>query len=452
MCLAEWMIDGEPSIDVWAMDIARFGAFATPEWGTTKASENYERRFKLTFPNETLPKGRRQQTTALFDRLTARGAVMGDAFGLENVLWFADNPDDAFEEPTFKRSRAHDYVAAEVAAVREAVGAVEIANFAKHQFTGPGARDFLNHVLAGRVPKPGRLNLTPMLTPKGKLYGDLTVACHDDESFMLFGSGAAQEMHRRWFDKHLAGTEGVTYRNRSDEFHGMAISGPNSRELLSRICRLDVSPEALKFRDTRRTHVGAVPAILNRISFSGELGYEIYCPPQFQLRLFEAIEAAGADLGLKLYGARTLMALRLEKNWGAWTLDFRPDFTAAQSGLDVFINWDKDFIGKAAAEAEAASGPDKKLVTMTLDTEGSGDTPAIDISNDEAIFKDGDCVGYVTSGGYAHHVAKSMALGYVPPELAAHDTALEVEILGARYPARVTSAALYDPNGGRMRG
>ena len=456
MCLAEWMIDGEPSIDVWAMDIARFGAFATPEWGTTKASENYERRFKLTFPNETLPKGRRQATTALYDRLAARGAVMGDAFGLESVLWFAKDPDDAFEEPTFRRSRSHDYVAAEIKAVREAVGAVEIANFAKHQFTGPGAREFLNYILAGRIPKPGRLVLTPMLTPKGKLYGDLTVACHDDESFMLFGSGAAQEMHRRWFDKHLADRDndhgGVTYRNRSDEFHGIAISGPNSRELLSRICRLDVGAEALRFRDTRRTHVGGVPAILNRISFSGELGYEIYCAPQFQLRLFEAIEEAGADLGLKLYGARALMALRLEKNWGAWTLDFRPDFTAAQSGLDVFIQWDKDFIGKQAAEAEAADGPDKKLVTMVIDTSNAEGTGDIDVSNDEAIFKDGDCVGYVTSGGYAHHVGKSMALGYVPPELAAHDAELEVEILGARYPARVTATPLYDPNGGRMRG
>jgi dimethylglycine dehydrogenase len=146
------------------------------------------------------------------------------------------------------------------------------------------------------------------------------------------------------------------------------------------------------------------------------------------------------------------MALRLEKNWGAWTLDFRPDYTAAQSGLDIFIQWDKDFIGKAAAEAEAATGPDKKLVTMVIDTSNAEGTGDIDVSNDEAIFKDGDCVGYITSGGYAHHVGKSMALGYVPPELAVDDTELEVEILGAKYPARVTSTALYDPNGGRMRG
>jgi dimethylglycine dehydrogenase len=171
LCLAEWMMEGEPSIDVWAMDIARFGDYATADYGTVKSSENYERRFVMTFPNETLPKGRRQKTTALYDRLVARGAVMGDAFGLESVLWFANGPEDAHEEPTFKRSRAHDYVAQEVTAVREAVGAVEVANFAKHAFTGPGARAFLDRVLAGRMPKPGRLNLTPVLSPKGKLHG-----------------------------------------------------------------------------------------------------------------------------------------------------------------------------------------------------------------------------------------------------------------------------------------
>ncbi len=444
LCMAEWMIDGEPSIDVWAMDVARFGEYATPEYGTIKSSENYERRFVMTFPNETLPKGRRQKVTALHDRLVARGAVMGDSFGLEHVLWFAHGPEDAHEEPTFERSRAHDYVAAECRAVREAVGAVEIASFAKHGFDGPGARAFLDRVLAGRIPKPGRLALTPMLTPKGKLYGDLTVACLDEETFLAIGSGPAQEMHRRWFEAHLP-ESGMRYRNRSDELHGIAISGPNSRDLLARICRDDVSNEALPFRDVRRTFVGDVPVVLARVSFSGELGYELHCAPQFQMKLFERIEEEGAGLGLVLYGARALMSLRLEKNWGAWTLDFRPDFTAAQSGLDAFIHWDKDFIGKAAAVAEREAGPDKKLVTMVVDSDH------IDVTNDEAIMHAGACVGYVTSGGYAHWVGRSVALGYVPPELAAHGTALEVEINGAFYPAAVTAHPLHDANGSRMR-
>jgi len=443
-CIAEWIIDGEPSIDVWAMDVARFGNYASPDYGTIKSSENYERRFIMTFPNETLPKGRKQKTTSLYDRFIEKGAVMGDSFGLENALWFAKNSRDAHEEPTFKRSRSHNYVAEEVKAVRNSVGATEIASFAKHEFTGKGARKFLDYILAGKIPKPGRIILTPMLTPKGKLYGDLTVACLNEEKFMIFGSGLAQEMHRRWFEKLLPKNE-VKYKNRSDDFHGIAISGPNSRKLLSKICRDDVSEKMLRFRDTRETFVAGVPAILNRISFSGELGYEIYVAPQFQLKLFEEIESHGKDLSLKLYGARALMSLRLEKNWGAWTLDFRPDFTAAESGLDTFINWNKEFVGKKAALDEKKQGPKKKLVTMSIDTKD------IDVTNDEAILKDNKCVGYITSGGYAHHVKKSMALGYVPTELTKQGTTLNVEINGKMYTAHVTDKPLYDANGGKMK-
>jgi dimethylglycine dehydrogenase len=444
-CMAEWMIEGEPSIDVWAMDVARFGDFATPEWGTVKSSENYERRFVMTFPNETLPKGRRQKTTALYDRLVAKGAVMAQAFGLEHALWFANGPDDAHEDKTFRRSRAHDYVAREVKAVREAVGCIEIANFAKHEFRGPGARAFLDRVLAGRLPKPGRMNLTPMLTPKGKLYGDLTVACLGDEHFMLFGSGAMQEAHRRWFEARLPDA-GIAYENLSDALQGIAISGPKSRDLLARLVREDVSAQSLKFRDIRKTFVGGVPAFLARISFSGELGYEIYVAPQYQLRLAEAIEEACADLGLRWYGARALMSLRLEKGWGAWTLDYRPDFTAAESGLDAFIDWTKDFIGKDAALKERERGPAKKLVTLVVETKD------IDVSNDEAILQGGKAIGYVSSGGYAHHVGKSVALGYVPADCAKAGTRVEVEIMGEMYPATIQGGALYDPNGERMRG
>jgi len=243
-CIAEWIIDGEPSIDVWAMDVARFGNYASPQYGTIKSSENYERRFIMTFPNETLPKGRKQKTTALYDRFVSKGAVMGDSFGLESVLWFANNPKDAYEEPTIKRSRSHDYVSKEVKNVRENVGVTEIANFSKHEFQGRDARKFLDYVLAGRIPKPGRICLNPMLTPKGKLYGDLTVACLNDDKFIVFGSGAVQEMHRRWFEKHLKDFN-VTYKNRSDDFHGLALSGPKSRDLLQKIVRENISNEIL---------------------------------------------------------------------------------------------------------------------------------------------------------------------------------------------------------------
>ena len=442
LTMAEWMIDGEPSIDVWAMDVARFGNWATPDWGTVKSTENYERRFVMTFPNETLPKGRKQQTTALYDRLVAKGALMGQAFGLEHALWFANGPDDAHEEPTFERNRSHDYVAREVKAVREAVAGIEIANFAKHEIKGKGAREWLNKTMAGFVPKVGRIALTPMLTEKGRLYGDLTVACLADDHFMLFGSGSMQDAHSRFFAKTLP--DDVSHENQTGDWHGIALSGPKSRELLSRITRDDVSADALKFRDCRMTFVGGVPVMLNRISFSGELGYEIYCRPQYLIRLSEAIEEAGADLGYCWYGNRALMSLRLEKGWGAWGLEFRPDFNALESGMDALINWNKDFVGKDATLALQKEGVARKLVTLTIDT-------PIDVTLDEAVLKDGAAVGYITSGGYAHHVGKSMALAYVASEQADHGTELDVEILGEMYKAHVQTTALYDANGGKMR-
>lgn len=442
--LSEWMIEGEPSIDVWAMDIARFGSFATPQWGVIKSSENYERRFVMTFPNETLPKGRRQKTTSLYDRLTQRGAVWQDSFGLENVLWFANSPEDAYEEPTFHRSRAHDYVAKEVKAVREKVGAIEIANFANHKFTGKGARKFLDYVLAGRIPNQGRVNLSPMLRKSGKLYGDLTVACMNDETYYLFGSSVAQDMHRRWFEENLEGVDDVEYQNVTEDFHGIAIAGPNSRELLSRLTREDVSPESFKFRDIRNTFIADVPALCVRISFSGELGYEIYVEPQYQLKLFEEIEKAGEDLGLKLFGSRALMSLRLEKSWGAWTMDFRPDFTVTESGLDFFVNWDKEFIGKAVSLKEKENGAKKHLSVLEIETE-------TEVSGDEAVMHNDKCIGYVTSGGYGHSVDKSLAMTYLPVELIDEDTELEVEILGKFHRASVVMKPLYDPSGSKMR-
>ena len=442
--LAEWMIEGEPSIDVWAMDIARFGDFATPEWGVIKSSENYERRFVMTFPNETLPKGRRQKTTSIYDRLTQKGAVWQDSFGLENALWFAASPEDAYEEPTFHRSRSHGYVAKEVEAVRASVGASEVANFANHKFTGKGAKAFLNKVLAGRIPGPGRVNLTPMLLESGKLNGDLTVACIDEETFYLFGSSVAQNMHLRWFEMHLESVQDVLYQNMTDDFHGIAISGPNSRELLSRLTREDVSSEAFKFRDIKDTFIGGVPALCVRISFTGELGYEIYVAPQYQLKLFEAIEEAGADLNLKWFGGRALMSMRLEKSWGAWTMDFRPDFTIMESGLDFFVDWDKDFIGKKAALIEKKTGPSKKLSVIHIDTE-------TDVSGDEAVMHNGECVSYITSGGYGHSVKKSLAMTYLPVELIDSNAKLEVEILGEFKEASIVMEPLYDPSGSKMR-
>jgi len=440
-CIAEWIIDGEPSIDVWAMDVARFGDYASPQYGTIKSSENYERRFIMTFPNETLPKGRKQKTTALYDRFVSKGAVMGDSFGLESVLWFANDPKDAFEEPTIKRSRSHEYVSKEVKNVRENVGVTEIANFSKHEFQGPDARKYLNYVLAGRIPKPGRICLNPMLTPKGKLYGDLTVACLNENKFMIFGSGAVQDMHRRWFEKHIKNFN-VIYKNRSDDFHGLALSGPKSRDLLQKLVRENISNENFKFRDVREMYVAGVPAIVNRISFTGELGYEVYVAPHFQLKLYEEIETVGKEFSLKPFGGRALMSMRLEKNWGAWTLDFRPDFTAKESGLDFFIDWNKDFIGKDSAKKDNSK---LKLTPLIIETED------IDVTNNEAVVKDGKSIGYITSGGFAHYVKKSIAYSYLDEEILKMNEKFQVEINGNFYNSTIIKEPLYDPLGIKMR-
>jgi len=440
-CIAEWIIDGEPSIDVWAMDVARFGNYASPQYGTIKSSENYERRFIMTFPNETLPKGRKQKTTALYDRFISKGAVMGDSFGLESVLWFANDPKDAYEEPTIKRSRSHDYVSKEVKNVRENVGVTEIANFSKHEFQGKDARKFLDYVLAGRIPKPGRICLNPMLTPKGKFYGDLTVACLNDNKFIVFGSGAVQEMHRRWFENHLKNFN-VVYKNRSDDFHGLALSGPKSRDLLQKLVRENISNENFKFRDVREMYVAGVPAIVNRISFTGELGYEIYVAPHFQLKLYEEMEDVGKEFKLKPFGGRALMSMRLEKNWGAWTLDFRPDFTAKESGLDFFIDWNKDFIGKDSAKKDNSK---LKLTPLIIETED------IDVTNNEAVVKDGKSIGYITSGGFAHYVKKSVAYSYLDEEILKTNEKFQVEINGNFYNSTIIKEPLYDPRGTKMR-
>ena len=440
-CIAEWIIDGEPSIDVWAMDVARFGNYASPQYGTIKSSENYERRFIMTFPNETLPKGRKQKTTALYDRFVSKGAVMGDIFGLESVLWFANNPKDAYEEPTIKRSRSHEYVSKEVKNVRENVGLIEIANFSKHEFKGRDSRKFLDYVLAGRIPKPGRISLNPMLTHKGKLYGDLTVACINENEFIVFGSGAVQEMHRRWFENYTKDFD-VNYRNRSDDFHGFSLSGPKSRDLLQKLVRENISNENFKFRDTREIFVAGVPAIVNRISFTGELGYEIYVAPHFQIKLYEEMEKVGQEFNLKTFGSRALMSMRLEKNWGAWALDYRPDFTAKESGLDFFIDWKKDFIGKEIAKKDNSN---LKLTPLIVETDD------IDVTNNEAVMKDGKSIGYVTSGGFAHYVNKSIAFSYLDKNILNSDEKIQVEINGNFYNCSIIKEPLYDPNGKKMR-
>ena len=444
--VAEWMIEGEPSSDVFAMDVSRFGDYCTRAYTKVKVTENYQRRFAISYPNEELPAGRPLRTTPAYGVWKAQGAVFGSGYGLEHVNYFARPGDEDFEIPSFRRSNAHDAVGEECRAVRTAVGINEIHNFGKYEVTGPGAEDWLNGLLANRMPNVGRIALSPMLNPIGKLIGDLTISRLEEERFQIVGSFGAQAYHMRWFLSHLPDS-GVAIRNVSLDRIGFQIAGPNAKELLSRVTRADVSTEALPFLSVQQMDVGNAPAIVCRISYTGDLGYEIYVPTDYQVALYEALADAGADLGLKPFGMRAMMSLRLEKGFGSWLREYKPDYTPAETGLDRFVRFQKpEFIGRDAAVAERDNPPARRLVTMVVKADDA------DVWADEPIWRDGEVVGFVTSGGYAHFAEKSVALGFVPSEMIEDGARFEIEILGDLRPAHIISEPLFDPQAERMRG
>ncbi|HLI14307.1 MAG TPA: FAD-dependent oxidoreductase [Alphaproteobacteria bacterium] len=445
LTLANWMVHGDPGSDVWAMDVARFGDWATMAYTNAKVRENYSRRFRIRFPNEELPAARPLRMTPVYDRLKAKGAVFGVAFGLEHALWFAPEGAAAVEDVTFRRSNAHEPVAAECRAVRSAVGLIEISTYAKYEATGPGAEAWLSYLLANRMPREGRIALSPMLNPGGKLIGDFTVAKAGPERFYIFGSGIAEAYHMRWFEAHLPAS-GVSLRSLRSDLLGLAIAGPRARELLARLTRDDVSNDSLPFLSFRDMELGMIPAKVGRISFTGELGYELWVGADYQLALYDLLLEAGRDLGLRHFGSRALNALRLEKSFGTWAREFRPIYGPFEAGLSRFVDFRKnDFIGRDAALREKERGPQRRLITLAMGADSA------DAIGDEPIWHGGKAVGWVTSGGYAHHLGCSLALGYVPAVLGAADS-FEVEILGERRPARLAPEPLFDPKGERMRG
>jgi dimethylglycine dehydrogenase len=444
--VAEWMIEGEPSSDVFAMDVARFGDWCTRPYTRAKVTENYQRRFAISYPNEELPAARPLQTTPAYGLWKARRAVFGAAYGMENVNYFAPEGEALFETPSFRRSNAFAPVAEECRAVREGVGINEIHNFGKYEVRGPEAEAWLNRIMANRMPRERRIVLTPMLSPKGKLIGDFTAAKLAPERFQLTASYAAQAYHMRWFEAQLPET-GVTIRNVSLARIGFQIAGPKARELLGRVTRADVSNQQMPFLSVREIEVGLVPAIVNRITYTGDLGYEIYVPAKHQVALYQALAEAGRDLGLTPFGMRAMMSLRLEKSFGAWLREYRPDYTPAETGLERFVSFKKnDFIGRDAALAEKEAGPKRRLSTFVVEAADA------DVWADEPIWKDGAVVGFVTSGGYAHYVGESVALGFAPTEMVEAGAQFEIEILGELRPARLITEPLFDPQGERMRG
>ena len=446
--LSNWMVEGDPGFDIWGMDVARFGDWATRAYTNEKVRENYSRRFRIRFPNEELPAARPMQTTPIYDRLLEQGAVMGDSWGLETALWFAPQGVPAEDVVSFHRSNDFGPVKAEVEAVRNGVGVTEISNFAKYRVTGPGAEGWLSHLMTNTMPRQGRIVLTPMLNPQGKLIGDFTIAKLRDDDFRMFGSLQAQNYHMRWFERHLPEDGSVRVEALGMRLMGLSIAGPKARDVLARLTDEDVSGDAFRFMDVRRMDLAAVPALVGRITYTGDLGYEIWVEPVYERRLYDAIMQAGADLGIRNFGMRALLSMRLEKNFPTWFRELRPIYGPFEAGLDRFVDLRKnDFIGRAAAAREKEEGGTLRRVTMVVDATSA------DVIGDEPIWHDGEVVGWVTSGGYAHHVDASLAQGYVPVALA-DDTAngaFEIEILGERCPARLQLEPPFDPEARRMR-
>ncbi len=446
LSLAHWMVDGDPGADVWAMDVARYGDWATLAYTNAKVRENYSRRFRIRFPNEELPAARPLRTTPIYEKLQAQHAVFGDYCGFEHSLWFAPTAAEAADRVSFRRSNAHEHVGAECRAVERSVGLLEISNYGKFEVRGPGAAAWLSRMMANRVPKVGRIALTPMLNDRGKLIGDFTMCRIAEDHFFLVGTYAAEVFYMRWFERHLP-PSGVSVRPCAVEYVGLSVAGPHARALLQTLVRADLSTAAFPFMSFSRMDVGMVPALVGRVSFTGELGYEIWVTTDYQRALYDLLTKAGREFGLKHFGGRALNSLRIEKSFGSWAREFRPIYGPLEAGLNRFVDFNKgDFLGRGAALDEQASGGKLRLASFMVEATDA------DALGDEPIWHDGSAIGWVTSGAYGFRAQRSLALGYVPAELAAADSGFEIEIIGERHKAIRLGGAAIDAPGARMRG
>ncbi len=444
LMLAQWMVEGECERDVSAMDVARFGDWITPGYTLPKVTENYQKRFSVAYPNEELPAARPFNTTPMYDVFDGMGAVWGAQYGLEVVNYFATGDEPRYETPSFRRSNAWEATRREVKAVREAVGINEVHNFGKYLVTGPNARAWLDRVMAGRIPAQGRVSLTPMLSPQGRLIGDFTVSCLSEQAFQLTASYGAQAYHMRWFETNEA--EGVHVENISDRLNGFQIAGPNARDVLVACTRDPVGD--MRFMDVRKATVGMANCLIQRVSYTGDLGYEIYCDPMSQRALWQTLWSEGQHHGMHPFGMRAMMSLRLDRFFGSWLSEFSPDYTPGETGMDRFISFRKnaDFIGRAAAEAERNAGSARQLVALEVAALDA------DVHGYEPVWIDGAVQGFCTSGGYSHFADKSIALALIPRRQACAGLSAKIEILGEMRPATLITEALFDPSGERIRG
>jgi dimethylglycine dehydrogenase len=445
--LAEWIVEGEPGIDMAAVDPRRYGPYTSKRYVIAKNEETYRNVFVIHYPDEERADGRPAKTTPIYDKLARMGAVFGQRYGWERANWFAPPGIEPKDQWSFRRSNYFPHVGNEALALRRSVGVIDLSPFTKHEVSGPGAEAWLDSLVANKVPtKVGRIALCHALTSKGGIRSEFTITKLGHEHFYVVSAGAAERYDSDYLVGKLppGGTPGVDIRlsNTTTSRGCFVLAGPKSREVLAKLTDVPLDNGAFPWLTGQVVEVGlAVDVYLLRVNFVGSLGWELHFPIEYAHHLFDALFAAGAEFGIRMAGMRAMESLRMEKSYRMWGTDLTPDYTPYEAGLDRFVRLNKgDFIGKAALERQLAAGVPHRFVTLEIH-----DVVDADPLGNEPLYADGKLIGRATSGYYGHALGKSLAIGYVQTAHAVVGGALEIEILGERKRATVLVDSPYDP-------
>ncbi|MBC6405283.1 MAG: FAD-dependent oxidoreductase [Rhodospirillales bacterium] len=444
--LTEWIAEGETEWDMSFWDPRRFGEeWATFDYSVRRSSELYEHQYAIPYPHRIWNSGRPVQTTPLYPVLKAKGAVFGQVAGWERAFWFETDAVKDDGRLSFRREAWHDAVRAECEGVRDHVGVMDHGGFTRYGVEGPNATEFLNHVFCGAMPRVGRVKLSYMLTPKGKIWSEATIARLEDNKYLLCGPTLAERRDHDWMSQFLP-DEGVTLTRGSQFDAALMVMGPKSRDLLQPLTDNDLSREAAPWMSVRRIAIAGAPVIALRLSYLGELGWELHMRSDDLLPVYRAIVRQGADKGMVEFGSYALNAMRIEKGYHGWGADFGIEYTAFDAGLDRFVSRNKDnFVGRDAFLAQAGQPRNYHFTAFMLDGQGADALPS------DPICRDGKPVGYVSSAGTGFRIGKRIALGYLTQEAAPGDR-YDIEILGVPVKATVATLPFYDPENVRPRG
>ncbi len=446
--LAEWIVDGEPTVDMLGVEPRRFGDYATKKYLIEKNEEAYSHVFVIHYPDEERPAARPLRTAPCYERMKERGAVFGQKFGWERPNFFATDGMPQEDDWSFRRSRWFEAIRREVANTTENVGLLDMTAFAKCRVSGPGAEAFLDYFVANTLPKNvGGVSLAHALNKNGGVHSEFTIRRESGDSFYLVSAGALQRLDHDYLKKHMPRDGSVQFTQLTAAHGVLVLAGPKARLLLERVTDTDLSNEAFRWLTSQDIVVGMSPVNAMRVNFVGELGWELHHPIEYQNHIFDVLFAAGEDLGLKPFGIRAMDSMRLEKSYRMVGTELSIEYSAYESAMDRFVKPDKgEFLGREALLAWQQAGMNNRLVTLEVH-----DVEDADALGNNALLKDGELIGRATGGGYGFRVGKSLALGMVKPELAEPGSRLEIEILGKTHAATVVPDSPFDPGNERLR-